>query len=534
MATIFQRALDKIGLGSGRPKKDAAYFTQKPGPLMFSWNPALRDVNVDVRTAWRPAAARSVEALQNSGWLAGAVDSVVAGTVGKGLKLNCTPDFMTLGWTPQVAAEWSKMVERRYSDWSQNPYLCDAAGRMTLGQMEGAWLRHWIAFGEAFAMFRVFPRPGSEQQTRPQLISALQVSQDNDDQQNMVQGVKLDNFGAPISYKMSFTAQGRTQDLMVPARDPDGRRLVVHAFNGEVGQVRGISPLAPVLKVIRQYDQLADATLITTLLQTIFAATIKSELPTEQAMQMLQSIDEAADFSLGSVLDARAGWYENTQIDLGGHGRIAHLFPNDEFNFHSAASPNDNYDTFHKGLLREIARCLGVTYEDLSGDYASATYSSVRMGTHLNWQVVRLRRENIVAPFSQAVYEAWLEEEILTNRIEFPGSPNLLTEFRDAVFSAEWRGPPQPTADDLKTAKAYRVLWDLGIMSREMICAEYGYDVLEVDDASAREAEYRDSLGLPPIPTEVGQPASSDQEEEETGSAQTSSSSTSSSGANNG
>lgn len=531
MANWLTNALNKIGIGAPqRPGKNAAFFTSTPGPLMFSWNPAIRDVNTDVRAAWRPAAARSVEALQNSGWLAGAVESVVAGTVGTGLKLNCTPDHATLGWTPEAAAEWSKMVERRYSDWSENPYLCDAAGRMTLGQMEAAWLRHWIMFGESFAMFRVFPRPGSEQQTRPQLLNALQISQDTNESQNIVQGVKLDNFGAPISYEVEFKQQGRTQKQMIPVRDPEGRLLFVHGFVGDVGQVRGISPLAPVLKVIRQYDQLADATLVTTLLQTIFAATIKSELPTEQAMQMLQSIDEAQDFSIGSILDSRAGWYENTQIDLQGHGRVAHLFPNDELEFHGANSPSDNYDTFHKGLLREIARCLGVTYEDLSGDYANATYSSVRMGTNLNWNIVMLRRENVVAPFSQAVYEAWLEEEILTNRIEFPGSPNLLTEFRDAVFSAEWRGPPQPTADDLKTAKAYRTLYDLGIMSREMICAEYGFDVLEVDDAMARETQYRESLGLPPIPTEVGQPASSGQEDEQADSAQT----PSSSGASNG
>jgi lambda family phage portal protein len=273
---------------------------------------------------------------------------------------------------------------------------------------------------------------------------------------------------------------------------------VVHLFEGAPGQVRGITPLAPVLRIVRQFDQLADATLTAALVQAIFAATIESEAPTEEVLRSLQDPEEqGVSADLGAYFGAKASWYRNTKIDLGTVGRIAHLFPGENLKFNRSEHPNDTYEAFAKFLLREIARCLGLTFETLTGDYSGATYSSVRMATAENWPIVMSRRTNICGRFLQHVYEAWLDEEIEAGRLPFPGGYMAFMGQRAAVCSAEWRGPAKPQADDLKSAKAHEVYKRLGVVTDEMICADLGVDWEDVYEQRAREQVKRDKLGLP-------------------------------------
>jgi capsid protein len=159
--------------------------------------------------------------------------------------------------------------------------------------------------------------------------------------------------------------------------------------------------------------------------------------------------------------------------------------------------PNDTYEAFSKFLLREIATCLSMTVETLTGDYTGATYSSVRMATAEKWPLVLARRQNISGRFLQHVYEAWLEEEIEAGNVPFTGGLAAFFAQRSAACSAEWRGPARPQADDLKAAKAHEVYKRMGVMTDEMICNDLGVDVDDVYEQRSREAKKRERLGLP-------------------------------------
>jgi lambda family phage portal protein len=285
----------------------------------------------------------------------------------------------------------------------------------------------------------------------------------------------------------------------IRARDSAGRPQVIHVYDGDAEQVRGITPLAPALKIVRQFDQLADATLTAALIQAIFAATIESDAPTDTILQALQDDDEqgVGGGSMDGLLSAKAGWYDSTKIDLGRAGKIAHLFPGEKLTFNGSKTPNDTYEAFAKFLLREIARCLGMTFETLSGDYTAATYSSVRMSTSELWPLIVARRVNIPGRFYQQVFEAWLEEQIETGRTPFPGGFYAFLTKREAAARAEWRGPPKPQADDLKTQKAHEGYKRMGVMSDEMICNDLGVDVEDVYRQRAHEKKLREKLDLP-------------------------------------
>lgn len=470
-------------------KPSASYFTSGQR-LTHGWTPPARRADEDVRSAGHMALARAIDGLHNSGWLSGTIDVICAQTVGpQGLRANFRPDYTSLGWSAKEASDWANDVERRWKAWSTSPLECDVAGRQTIGQMTYQAYKWWYGHGEILASVENPKYSHARSRTKINMLDPLTLPR-HASRGAIDQGIVTNKFGFPLGYLFREKRPGERAETerMVNAYARTGRRLVIHIFDGAPGQRRGITPLAPALKVVRQYDQLADATLTTTLLQTIFAATIKSDMPVNEVIQALQTEDESIEGStLTKYLQESSAWYKNSAIDLGEHGRIAQLFPSEELNFHRSEHPTDNYDSFSKGLIREIARGLPATYETMSGDYRGATYSSVRMATAEHWPIILYRRHNVAAKLPQAAAEAWLEEEILRGNVPFKGGHRAFLANRSAACRIDWYGPARPTADDQKTTSAQIARVNNGLSTLQAECAENGLDWEEVLEQRARE-----------------------------------------------
>lgn len=493
-------AMGEVGL---KPSPSSSYMRGGRGVTFNGWRPALRDAQDDISEAWDMAAARTIDIVQNSGWLSGAIDQAVANTVGTGLRLKAMPENSAFGMSNADAQQWTRQVEARFELWARNPDECDIEAKRTFGQMQGAAFRSWLATGEILAELPWRTRAWTRYGTKVRLLPPHRISRKSDSSVRLVNGVYHDGDGMPVSY-LAIRRDPVLGDLEVPvrARDSKGRLRVVFVFDGLPGTFRGISPMAPALQVARQFDQLADATLTAAIMQTVFAATITSDDPTEQAMQGLLTPQEQARMAaegiapMAAYLDMVGGFYDNVTLNLGINGRIAHLFPGQKLEFHRPQNPTSDYKDFSMHLLRELARCLGLTYESATGDYDGATYSSVRMATGEIFAITRMRRQNVVAPFCQAAYEAWLEEEIERGGITFPGGIDGFVANRTAACRADWRGTPKPQADDLKTAKAHEVWRRLGVMSDAMIANDLGVDIEDVYAQRASEAEMRKTYSL--------------------------------------
>ncbi len=499
-----------VAFPNGLPQRSAPQSSymraDKNSQIMFRWNPALRESSEDVRSAWKLAVARTVDQFHNSGWLAGAAEQSMTQVVGRGLLLNAKPNAAALGKTQGEADAWARDVEARWSMYCDSPRSCDASGRSKLGQMQGQAYRHWMATGEILATLPMRQLPGTGWATKLRLFPAWRMSQKSEGA-DLVQGVRIDPFGAPRSYVLNVKdIYGSFTEREFAANDAYGRPMIRHIFDGEPDQVRGITPFVSVLKVMRQFDQLADATLTTTLIQTVFAAMFKSEMPTEDVLAGLksdgeqrglteQNADGSSDASQLLLLQAeKAKFYNNADIDLGVHGKVLHGFPGDELQFLSAEHPNGNYEPFAKFLLRECSRAAAVTYEEFTGDWAGATFSSAKMGVATNWPRVLYRRDNIVAPLCQTVYEAWLEEDIEMGGTPFPGGVAGFLEKKEAACQAFWRGPTMPQADELKSALAAKTKLEIGL-PKSLVFSEYGIDPDDAADERRRERDYEGDLG---------------------------------------
>lgn len=499
-----------LGTADGaRPMPSAGYLRPDSSGFISMTPPALRSRNQDVKAAYRRAASYATDALQNSGWIAGGIDQAVTDTVGSGLRLSAKPDADRIGFQSEDAARgWGDEVEKHFADWARDPYECDAAGKQTLHQMADSGVRYHFAFGEYFAANELFERPGATSFLKIKMLSPLSLTMDTNAAIGLDQGIFKDPNGMPTSYRFHQKVDGvRSGTLDIRARDRDGRPQIIHVFDGMPGQMRGITPLAPVLKVTRQYDQLADATLTAALLQTIFAASLKSSGLSDEAFQgllterdqkkassSLKPTSNAAD--LNSYIEAQLSWYETFKFDLGAHGRIAQVFPGQELEFHSNNHPNENYKSFTSNLLREIARMIGVLYESLSLDYEGATYSSLLTGLATIWPIVLRRRGRIAVPLYQAAYEAFLDEWIYERRIDFPGGYDGFVRNRAAACRAQWGGPPKPQADELKGARAQTERLDNGSSSIGHEAMERGLDVEDIARQRSRDIEVFERHGL--------------------------------------
>jgi lambda family phage portal protein len=503
---FVDRIRSLVGGGAGssmsvdRPTATSEYFRRDSSPFLQSWQPALREHAADVRASYDIAAARAVDAIHNSGFIAGIMETSTAAVVGTGLKLAARPDGAAVGWNPKQAADWAKLVEARWNAWCACEPDCDAAGKMTFGQMQGVAYASWMAYGEVLALNPVFQRRRdvSSPATKVLMLPPTRLMHKTDGV-TIWDGVEIDQLGFPIGYwlmeRVPELSGMSMRERRVDAYDRRGRRNITHIMNPGPAITRGISPLAPALKVVRQLEQYCDATLTAALLQTIFAATIKTNATGAAAFEGLMTSDEQLD--LGALAAAKDEWYSSAKVDLFTHGRIAHLFPNDELEFKKAEHPGQQFDQVMGWLGREICRVAGVTYENGMGDYRTATYSSVRMATAETWKIVEMRRENVISPLCQRTYETFLEDEIGMGHIPLPGGLATFRANRDALCRARWTGPPKPQADDLKTANAYTTLYDLGATSLQEICAEYGLDWQIVMEQRAEERAYAISMGLP-------------------------------------
>ena len=508
----------------------AAYFRGERNMYMAGYRPALREPQTDTNDAWLKAAGRSIDLAQNSGFLRGIIENATGMTVGPGLMLSARPDGEALGWTPEKTREIGGQMERVFRAWARNPMACDASATFTFGQMQQIALGSYFVYGEYAAFAPLFKRAPGHLNTKLLFFPPSRISQETQEQEGLYQGVYVDAYGAPVGYKIKTRTDTLGWiDQNYRAYDQDGRPLVIHGREPSLASTRSVGPFTTIINAARQYDQVFNAVVTKKLTQAIFAAALKTNMGGMSRFDGLmlpgdkEKQNESVDAFLTAWGGARGEFYDGAGLDLSTHGRIAHLFPGDEFQFIQANGQGELQDEINTWLLREICQGAGVLYETGTGDYRGSTYSSVRMGGAVEWLTVIRRRENLIMPFCNAAYRMVQEEAVATGKVDYPGGLKAFREEIDYACQASWAGPARPQADDFKTARAMQVRKDMGGVTMAEVAAEYGQDWDDMMRQQKRENDLAEELGLPlphaptdPLQTPEGQdlelnaPANSD------------------------
>lgn len=494
--------------GSVSTRATARYLRDTKSGAIASRVAPLTNSRDDIRRAWSRSAGLAMDLIQNSGRLKGACDQVIADTVGVGLTLNPDPDLSGLDYSEEEKAEFIRVLKRRWKSFWHNKKECDMRGKLTGPQMVDIGLRWDIAYGEVTGVFDFFDdtdrnRYGIQTGTKLCLVPPQKLVQDTNAYDGLFQGVRHDAKGRPVAYRFDSSSDGVRVKQDYSAFDADGRPLVMHIFDPmDATDVRGISKLAPAFRKHIQAEMLDDATLQMALLQTIFAITLTSETPSADAYEALEVLKEQGGDGIEygreylGYLSGSLGAAAESRISVGADPQVSHLGPGQKLGLETANVPGKDFLPFSNSLARDMARTIGCSYGGLTMDYTDATYASVRMETSSLWPVVARRRERVAAPMCQMAYENWLDEEIGEGRIVFKGGYRAFMANRSRVCLASWQGPPKPTADDLKSAKASTERMQNGTSSIAIETGDLGVDSDALFEERQREHQRYIDAGM--------------------------------------
>jgi capsid protein len=142
-----------------------------------------------------------------------------------------------------------------------------------------------------------------------------------------------------------------------------------------------------------------------------------------------------------------------------------------------------DYDGYTKTQLRAIATGLGVTYEDLTGDYGDMPFSAARMSRLRHWaRVEDWRWRTLIPQFCDPAW-GWAMQAAGIMGLEDPPA-------------AEWTAPPPPMIDPAAEGLAYQRNIRGGIMTYSEALRERGYDPTAVMAEMAADNDKLDELGI--------------------------------------
>lgn len=432
------------------------YDAAQPGRRTSGWTRNRGDINALLQVAGAELRNHARDLLRNNGYTRRAQNVIANNVVGWGIVPKTTD--------PEAAALW-----RAWADSTE----CDSEGRHTFAGLQSLVMRSLISDGEV--LIRRRQRRPDDGLSIPLQLQVLEI-----DYLDTSKTAPVGPTGGPIEMGVEFDLLGRRSAYWLFADHPGNAvgsvagasyrvpaSEIAHVFQTErPGQSRGASWLATAIVPLKDLDEYEDAELVKQKIAACFAAFVTDP-----------------DGSASPIAALESGTTDSgVQVESFEPGMISHLPPGKAVTM--ANPPGVTNDAFTIRNLRKIAAGLGVTYEDLTGDYSQVNFSSARMGRIVHQAYVRNWQSTVVIPQLCGAVWRWA----MTAAAQ---AGDL-----DRVPPAEWTAPPLPMIEPDKEGLAYSRLVRNGVMTFSEMVREQG------GDPDAHFAEYAadqkrlDALGI--------------------------------------
>lgn len=453
------------------------------------WNPGIRFAGTTDGRSWNTITGRARDLDENNGWVNGGLDRRVESVIGVNIRLSAQPVHELLNRDYDWRMGWTADVQARFKVWANDiEHRCDARQKLSFGALAKLAYLTYVRDGEVAAEIRDNER-GIANTTNVLLVESERISTPSEkahlEGPLLRNGVAMDANGAPIGYwiRSGHPADPNPSFQMqrwdyIPARGKTGRTKFLHVFSPRrVEQERGISRLAEVMVPAKMADRVDRAEVAAALKSAILSFFIKSPGTTDDLESALApaSDDAKLDPWVASYLDYRG----QRPIIVDG-AQITHLLPDEDVVTPEAAHPNSNYPSFIKFVLQKVAASLGISYPQLSQDWAGINYSSARALLNELWRSFMEDRHFFTQAFLTPIYAAWLEIEVALGTVKVPGGPANFYRQKTAICMAEWIGPGRGSVDPLKEANANNLDTASGRKSTVECILEGGRDPSDV------------------------------------------------------
>lgn len=429
-ASIFRRARQAIA-------RAIAPEMQKRGFDASSWNRFPREARMG-RTA--------TETLAAAGPIRSKARYFAANDAHASAGVNALATYL---WgAGAVPAHADAGLVAAFMEWWDN---CDADGRTNFGGLIRLAIQALIVDGECFIVFR--QRPDG---LKLQLMPAEQVDESLTRELGggafIAAGIQVGPTGERTHYHIRPFLPTQQFETWAPPRQVEAVD-VLHLMRPEgVGQIRGVSWLAPVMLKLADLGLLSDAILKGQQVASMAAGWLEdangvSQLPFEG--------EKAGD----AITDV--SWEP---------GMVRRLPPGYKITFNTPQAAQQSVE-FMTAIIEEIAAGLGVPAFMVSGNVSRANYSSLRAALITFKATLEAIQFNVIVPAVLApIWRRWA----LTQQLREGGEG-------DGGEAAEWRFPAMPEADPLKALQAVKLALDMKTMSRAEAIAARGESIERVD-----------------------------------------------------
>jgi len=490
---------------TGNQNRDAARHDLSE---FSGWRPNLRFAGTANYGERETILSRSRDLDENNGWVNGGLDRRAESVIGVNIRLSAQPRHSLLNRDYAWRMNWTADVQDRFFVWANDiERRCDARQILSFGAIAKLAYLTYSRDGECAAEIRDSAR-GISNTTNVLLIECERISTPQDrgliEGPNLRNGIVFDNNGAPIGY---WVRSGHPADPAptfqmlrwdyIPARGPTGRANFLHIFNPRrTEQNRGVSRLAEVMVPAKMLDRVDRAEVNAALKAALFSIFIKSPGTTEDLEAALAPADSGTN--IDPWIETYLGMREKRPVVVDG-AQITHLLPEEDVEFPDASHPNANYPQFARFILQKISSSLGLSYPQMSQDWAGINYSSARALLNEIWRGFLEDRHYFTQAFLTPIYAAWLEVEVANGDVKIPGGPANFYRSKTAICNAEWIGPGRGSVDPLKEANANNLDTAAGRKSTIECILESGRDPSDVLSEEQFYVEERARRGLDPV-----------------------------------
>lgn len=433
------------------------YEAAQPGRRTSGWNRNNGDANTANAGAVRELRLHARDLIRNNAWARKAQRIIANNTVGWGIVPKAQgPNAKNNAKAQAVWKRWAESTD------------CETEGRFSFYGLQQLLMRCIPESGEILVRRRLrFPEDGLFLPIQLQVLESDFLDSNKDGTGiaggPIVQGIEYDKLGRRAAYWLfpehpgSTNSMGILESKRVPASE------ILHVFHTQrPGEARGVSWFGAAIVTLKELDAYDDAELMKQRIAACFSAFVSDSTGAGTAIGE-QDPDDAA-------------------IETLEPGMIHQLPDGKTVTF--ANPPGVTSDSLPTRNLRKIAAALGVTYEDLTGDYSQVNFSSARMGRIAHQGNVRDWQANMLIPlFCAGVWRWVMEVAVAAGEIsEVPGS--------------EWTSPPLPMLEPDKEGLAYQRLVRIGLMTPSEMVREQGGDPEAHWEAYAADLKKLDALEI--------------------------------------
>lgn len=406
------------------------------------WYRTISDANAANGPAIASLRELARDLRRNNGWAKRGVQAIVNNTVGWGIMAK--PANRSQARADKALSVWN--------EWATST-ACDYDGRLDFYGLQRLVMECIAESGECLIIKQ--PAASSDGLSIPMRIHVVEPDYIDTNRNGIVgelggpiiDGVEFDKLGRRVAYWL-YTVHPGSQRLWTQKfqsiRTPADRVLHIYRVD-RPGQIRGVSWLASTITRLKDYDDFEDAELMQQKVAACFGA-------------FVTDVDGTAP-AVGDTSANIAG-IEDLQP-----GHVAYLKPGQNVAF--ATPPVAQNAQFSERTLRRIAVGLGVTYEDLTGDYSQVNFSSARMARLAHWANVTEWREHMLIPqMCNGVWD-WAMEEAAA-LYNWPSIPQ-----------ARWSAPPMPILEPDKEGLALQRLVRGGFLTWPQAIRQLGEDPQE-------------------------------------------------------